>query len=142
MLISCRDQLFITQASTGLNDCSGSGPRDDIKTIAEGKISVRSNHRPLGVKPEVACTRDRELGRVHSAHLPSADAHHSIATGEDNGIRLDMLTDAPGKVQGSVFFRGWSPLGYNLAVLYAHAPEVPFLQQHAAHYWFRFQSCR
>src|SRR5262249_20589956 len=98
LFVSRRDHFFIAQAAAGLNDGGGPGPRADAEAVAEREVSVRGGHRPLGVEPEVARPQDRNLGRVHAAHLAGADADDAVAVGEDNGVRLDMLADPPGKV--------------------------------------------
>src|SRR2546427_2046927 len=85
LFIRRRNHLFITQAPTRLNDGSGPGLGDDVETVAERKVSVRGDYCPSGVKPKISRTRDRNLGRVHSAHLTGTNTNDSVAAGQDNG---------------------------------------------------------
>ena len=61
-----------------------------------GKNASEATHR---ARQRRARLRHRDAHRVDARHLAGADAQRAAAGGEHDGVRLDVLADAPGEVE-------------------------------------------
>ena len=61
--------------------------------------------------------------------MPSTDPKRTLATGVDDGVRLDVFDDIPTKYHGAHFFSSWLTLGDNLPITWAIWHRIPILYQ-------------
>ena len=74
-----------------------------------------------------------EAGGVHAAHLAGADAEGLAVAGVDDGVRFDVLADAPGEEQAAQFLGGGRTPGDDLELRSSvDAAGVGVLQQQSA----------
>ena len=99
-LIGGGNYVLILHRPPWLNDRGGSGLGNGFKAIGEGKEGIRGGDRALQRQNGLLRA---ESGGVHAAHLPRANAHGLAVARIDDGVRLDVLADAPGKEQAAQF---------------------------------------
>ena len=92
------DYILIFNAAARLDDSGGAGCGHGFKAVWEREEGVRGGHATL--KRENGF-HGAEFGGVHAAHLACADAESLAVLGIDDGVRFDMLANAPCKEQAS-----------------------------------------
>ena len=83
---------------------------DEAYLIGEGLGPVQAY---LDVEGIVALAKERG---VDARHLPRADTHGHLADGEDDGVRLDVLADAPRELERAHLRRRRRSPGQNSSV--------------------------
>ena len=70
---------------------------DLLHTVGEGEKGVRTDDGSLERQQGLRCS---DTGRIHTAHLAGPDADGLTGPSINNGVRLDVLNDFPGKFEG------------------------------------------
>ena len=81
-----------------MNHGGGSSRSDRFKPIGEGKEGVRGGDAVPERQHSLHCA---EPGGIYAAHLSCAYAQGLAVPGVDDGVRLDVLADAPRKQQAA-----------------------------------------
>src|SRR5690348_6784259 len=123
------DHLTIPNRASGLDHggCSRSG--DFFYPVREWKESVGGGNGPSQGQDGLGSAK---LARVDSAHLTGANTNRLSVTGVNDCVRLDVLTDLPGKDQSGYFVFTRLSLGYNRQVGRGELMNVGTLEEHAA----------
>ena len=97
------DDVLVFHRATRLDDGGGAGGCDRLEAIGEREEGVGGGHG--AGKGEHGLLR-AEFGGIDAAHLACADADGLAVARVDDGVRLDVFADAPGKEQVAQLLRG------------------------------------
>jgi hypothetical protein len=132
LLVGGGDHFRIAHRAAGLDHRRGAGLGQHVEAVAEGEEGVRCRHRADHGEAVVLGLDRGDARRIDAAHLAGADADGHAVLAIDDGVRLDVLGDAPGEQQVGHFLRGRRAFGHHLDVGLADARLVGALQQQAA----------
>ena len=101
MVIRGLDDLLVTHRADGLDDgrnaCLGGG----VNAVAEREERVRCHDGTAYLETLVSGLDRGDLRRIDATHLAGPDTDRHVVLAEDNGIRLDVLDDGPGRPKPS-----------------------------------------
>ena len=128
-LVGGGDDVVILYGPTGLNhgSCARGGHR--FKAVGEGKEGIGGGDGAL--ERQHSLLRAEARG-IDTAHLASAHSHGLAIARIDDGIRFDVLADAPGEDQAAQFFGCGRTPGNDLQFVLGDAASVGVLQKQAA----------
>src|ERR1700677_1191668 len=127
--IGGRDDFGIALRASGLDDGSGSGLGDFLDSIGEWEKGVGRGDRSLQGK---LCFHGSDFSGIDAAHLAGADADSLSIAYVDDGVRLHMLADFPGKQKRTSFFGGRAALGDDLQVTILQTARIRVLYEDSA----------
>src|SRR4030042_259960 len=122
--------LVVLERTARLDDGCDPRLRGHVDPVPKGKEGIRTQGAPAGREEGL---HPGDLHRVHAAHLSRADAYELVLRRIDNGVRLDVFDDAPGKIEGLVFGLRRGPLGDDLRLADGKLRYVAILDEEAAH---------
>ena len=129
-LVGGGDDVLISYRAAGLNDRSGSGLGYGFKAVGKWEEGIRGGDAALERQDSL---HGAKAGGVYAAHLAGADAESlgelRLGAGIDDGVRLDVLANAPGKEKAAQFFVGGWALGYDLEFGGCDVARVGVLQE-------------
>ena len=106
MLIHGLDDLLIPNRPSWLNHGGNPCACGGIDAITKWEKGIGSHHAPFDGKIRFHLS---QFHRINPAHLAGANADGLGLRGKDNGIRLDVLADFPGKIAGLILVVGRLP---------------------------------
>src|ERR1035437_2848941 len=97
-LIGGGDDFFVAHGASGLDNGGGASGGYGFEAVGEGEEGVGGGDAALERQHGL---HGAEAGGVHAAHLARADAEGLAVARIDDGVRLDVLADAPGEKQAA-----------------------------------------
>ena len=98
--VGCGNHVLVLDRASRLNDCGCACSRNCLKPVGKGEESVGGSN---GTASGSTAFMRPEFGGVNAAHLPCADANGLAVARVDDGVRLDVFADSPGKKQAAQF---------------------------------------
>ncbi|MPL60780.1 hypothetical protein SDC9_06342 [bioreactor metagenome] len=133
------DHFLVAHRAAGLDHAGGARLDRLEQAVGEGEEGVRGDGRALrrafgkahGLRHPFGLLRGDHRA-VDAAHLAGADADGLAGLGIDDGVRLHMLGDLPGKEQVFQLFLRGGALGHHLQVVKGDVAVVLALHEEAA----------
>jgi hypothetical protein len=120
------DDILILYGAAGLDDRSCAGFGYGFKAVWEGEEGVGGGYAAFEGQDGL---HGSEAGGVYAAHLACAYANGLAVTGIDDGVRFNVLADAPGEEHAAHFFRSGRSVGDDLEFGCGDAARVGVLEQ-------------
>ena len=103
------DGLLVLDRAAGLDNGGDACLRGDFGTVREGEEGIGGEGRAFRI---LARLLDGEADAPYPVHLPRADALNRPVFGDDDGVALDVLDDAPGEEEFGEFGIGRRDAGF------------------------------
>src|SRR3989304_1350179 len=129
MLVGRSDHFFILDRAARLDDRLGPRFCRRIDAVTKRIESIRGDYRSPKIEPVSLGAHDRDFCRIHPAHLPCPYAQDLVTRGKNNGVRLHMTANAPGKIQGLVLLLCRLAPGHDLTISDIDSSAVEILNQ-------------
>ncbi len=122
------DHLFVADGAAGLDDGGDAGRRRRLDAVGEGEEGVGGHDGAPGL---LAGGAGSEHDAGDAVGLTGTHAQQRLIPGEDDGVGLDVLGDAPGEAHVGGLFGGGTPLGDDLYVHLVVGDVVAALDEHS-----------
>jgi hypothetical protein len=127
-LVGCFDDFLIVDGTTGLDNRGCAGLGYGFETVRERKESIGCGNRTGERQDGLHGTKS---GGIDPTHLAGADPNGLAVARVDDGIRLDVLADAPGEEQAAQLVGSGRPPGFHIKFGFSNAAGVGVLKKQA-----------
>ena len=129
--VCCCNHLIITHRSPRLDHGADPGVNTGTNPVCAGKNGGRRGNRSGNLQSGFTCFLDRQMSRIHPAHLPGTNAQRHPARHQNNRVGFDVLGHSLSECEVVKGRRVWLGGGHSLEGFDAGVFAAPGVDQQA-----------